>query len=105
MPFDTPAEPAFGGETRAFPRMSFEEMQQMAAAPQPSEPPPFETLGAPVEPEASPWDETPAAFGGETRAFPSMSFEEMEKMASAPSVSHDPFAEPLPSETPFAAEE
>ena len=33
MPFDAPGEPAFGGETRAFPRMSFEEMQQMANEP------------------------------------------------------------------------
>jgi len=91
MPFDTPAEPAFGGETRAFPRMSFEEMQQMANEPAPSAEPP--TAPQPAmpepppaslpEPEASPWDETPAAFGGETRAFPRMSFEEMEQMASA----------------------
>src|ERR1051326_1162120 len=44
MPFDAPAEPAFGGETRAFPRMSFEEMRQMAneppTAPQPAMPEP-----------------------------------------------------------------
>jgi CheY-like chemotaxis protein len=91
MPFDSPAEPAFGGETRAFPRMSFEEMQQMAnepeappTAPQPAMPEP------PPEPEASPWDETPAAYGGETRAFPRMSFEEMEQMASASQLSFQP---------------
>jgi CheY-like chemotaxis protein len=76
MPFDAPPEPAFGGETRAFPRMSFEEMQQMAgqsgaipAAPE-----------APAAAEPSPWDtpeESPAPFGGgETRAFPAMSFDE-----------------------------
>ncbi|MEA2337009.1 MAG: hypothetical protein QOE82_1016 [Thermoanaerobaculia bacterium] len=155
---ETPA--AFGGETRAFPRMSFEEMQQMASAPQPAfneppppppapepspwdepqqddastraipkmsfeemrqmaeasqappEPPPFETLGAPAEPEASPWDEAPSAFGGETRAFPRMSFEEMEKMAAASASSEpawapatDPFAEPAQTDSPFAAEE
>ena len=43
------------------------------------------------EPETSPWDETPAAFGGETRAFPRMSFEEMQQMASA---SQPAFEEP-----------
>src|SRR3954447_17023954 len=100
MPFDTPGEAAFGGETRAFPRMSFEEMQQMAnepatppTAPQPAMPEPVH------EPETSPWDETPAAFGGETRAFPRMSFEEMEQMASAsqPSFDETPaFHEPPP---------
>src|SRR5687767_13103324 len=79
MPFEAPSDSPFGappaaeefsGETRAFPRMSFEEMQQMAAPPAPPEPPPA--------PEPSPWDETPAeAMGGETRAFPKMTFDEM----------------------------
>ena len=114
MPFDAPSEPAFGGETRAFPRMSFEEMQQMANEPAktPTEPQP--AMAEPVhEPETSPWDETPAAFGGETRAFPRMSFEEMEQMgAASPPASEpawapaaDPFAEEAPAESPFAAEE
>jgi len=115
-PWDEPQED--DAATRAIPKMSFEEMQQMVSAPQPaepqpSEPPPFETLGAPpAEPEASPWDETPAAFGGETRAFPKMSFEEMEQMASATSSSEpawapptDPFAATEQTESPFAAEE
>src|SRR5205807_3919485 len=61
-------------------------------------------------PEASPWDEAPAAFGGETRAFPRMSFEEMEQMAAAPSEpawspAADPFAETAQTESPFALEE
>jgi CheY-like chemotaxis protein len=115
MPFDSPGEPAFGGKTRALPRMSFEEMQQMAnepaeppTAPQPAMPEP-----PPPEPEASPWDETPAAFGGETRAFPRMSFEEMEQMAAAsqPSFQAEPsfdeppaFHEPPPPPPPPAAE-
>jgi CheY-like chemotaxis protein len=93
MPFDAPSE-EFGGETRAFSRMSFEEMQQMAiepstpaTAPQPAMP----------EPEASPWDDAPA-FGGETRAFPSMSFEEMQKMAAPP---HTPAAPPAPEPSPW----
>src|SRR5947209_4221649 len=114
MPFDAPSEPAFGGETRAFPRMSFEEMQQMANEPAktPTEPQP--AMPEPVhEPETSPWDEAPAAFGGETRAFPRMSFEEMEQMGAASSPASepawapaaDPFAEEAPAESPFAAEE
>jgi len=109
-PWDEPQQE--DNATRAIPKMSFEEMQQMAEPSQPSEPPPFETLGAPAEPEASPWDEAPAAFGGETRAFPRMSFEEMEQMASAPAASEpawapatDPFAQPEETESPFAAEE
>src|SRR5204862_35589 len=65
---------AFGGETRAFPRRTFEEMQKMAN--EPAMPPP-----APPAPETSPWDEPAPAFGGETRAFPAMSFEELQKMA------------------------
>jgi CheY-like chemotaxis protein len=109
--FDEPQQD--DASTRAIPKMSFEEMRQMAETSQPSEPPPFETLGAPAEPEASPWDETPAAFDGETRAFPRMSFEEMEQMASASASSEpawappsDPFAaESAETESPFAAEE
>ena len=62
MPFDAPSDAAFGGETRAFPRMSFEEMQQMAAAPA-------------TAPEPA-WNATP-----------------------------DPFAEASHAESPFAAEE
>jgi CheY-like chemotaxis protein len=108
-PWDEPQQE--DNATRAIPKMSFEEMRQMAEPSQPAEPPPFETLGAPAEPEASPWDEAPAAFGGETRAFPRMSFEEMEQMASAPAATEpawapaaDPFAQ-AETESPFAAEE
>ncbi len=50
VPFDTPAAEAFSGETRALPRMSFEEMQRMA---EPS---------APVTP---PWNEPQPVFGGD----------------------------------------
>jgi CheY-like chemotaxis protein len=78
-PFDEPAAPEFAGETRAFPRMTFDEMQRMAgetpiAAPEP-EPAPA--------PEASPWDE-PAALGGETRAFTKMSFDDFQAPPPAP---------------------
>jgi CheY-like chemotaxis protein len=109
-PWDEPQQDE--ASTRAIPKMSFEEMRKMAEAAQPSEPPPFETLGAPAEPEASPWDEAPPAFGGETRAFPRMSFEEMEQMAASSASSEpawapatDPFAEAAQPESPFAAEE
>ncbi|HSY51884.1 MAG TPA: response regulator [Thermoanaerobaculia bacterium] len=102
-PWDTPA-PQDDASTRAIPKISFEEMRQMAAASQP-EPTLFEIPAAPPEPEASPWDEQPAAFAGETRAFPRMSFEEMQQMASASAATADPFAEPTHSESPFSAPE
>jgi CheY-like chemotaxis protein len=72
-PFDEPASPEFAGETRAFPRMTFEEMQQMAAAPAAPAAAPEPTPA----PEPSPWDE-PAALGGETRAFTKMSFDDFQ---------------------------
>jgi CheY-like chemotaxis protein len=79
-----PAE-EFSGETRAFTKMSFDDMQQMASSQSlPAEP---EPPAAPAAPEPSPWDEPaePAAFSGETRAFPKMSFDDMQKMAASPS--------------------
>ncbi len=97
-PWDEPQDDA---STRAIPKMSFEEMRQIAEVSQPQHTP-FETPTEQPEPEASPWDEQPAAFGGETRAFPRMSFEELEKLASAPAAS--PFAESPQSESPFAEE-
>jgi CheY-like chemotaxis protein len=109
MPFDAPPEAAYGGETRAFPRMSFEEMQQMAA--QPATPPPAPPA---PEPEPSPWDqqaaspfgEAPAdapAFGGETRAFPRMSFEEMQQTAAEPTPAEPAAPEPSPWDAPAEA--
>jgi CheY-like chemotaxis protein len=96
MPFDDPPEPAYGNETRALPRMSFEEMQQMANTP--ATPAPHQDAAPAAEP--SPWDEPAAAFGGETRAFPRMSFEEMQQMASQP----QPAAEsPNDATSPFDA--
>ncbi|MEA2236410.1 MAG: hypothetical protein QOC81_1134 [Thermoanaerobaculia bacterium] len=120
-PWDEPKEDS--GATRAFPSMSFDEIQKMAVQPE-ATPAPFDEPAPEATPagEASPWDEPPAAFGGETRAFPRMSFEEMEKMASASKQAAtpepewaapedlqtaDPFAEPEPepeTESPFAAE-
>ncbi len=111
MPFDSPVE-EFAGETRAFSRMSFEEMQQMSnepslptTAPQPAmpEPEPSPIEASPIEAssiEASPWDEPPAAFSGETRAFPRMSFEEMQQMAAEPAAAPPP-APPAPEPSPW----
>src|ERR1051326_3309088 len=120
MPFETAEPEAFSGETRAFPRMSFEDMQKMAmeTAPPPA-PAPIPPSAAPEEPpqiESSPWDEQPAAstspwstepeppaspfgeeapaFGGETRAFPRMTFEDMQKMAMETAPPATPAAPP-----------
>lgn len=108
-PWDEPAAeepPAFGGETRAFPRMSFDELQSMANAPAAEAPSTPSTPSAPAAthaPEpASPWDEPaaeePAAFGGETRAFPRMSFDELQSMQNAPEPASPWDVKPEPSE-------
>src|SRR5438105_4729146 len=74
-------------------RMSSPRWRQRAtpAAPEP----------APPTAEPAPWDE-PAVTGGETRAFPRMSLEEMRAMAvtSAPAQEESPWSEP--SEPAFA---
>ncbi len=67
MTFDDlpPTPPSSGvGETRAFPKLTFEDMAK------PPSPPP---------PSSSPWDEPAPTGGGETRAFPKMSFEDLQK--------------------------
>ena len=56
------------GETRAFPKMTFEDL------PKPPSPPPA----------SAPWDEPAPAGGGETRAFPKMSFEDLKPAAPPP---------------------
>lgn len=116
MPFETPAEAplgteppadAFSGETRAFPRMSFDDLQQPAAT-EPPPPPPAEapawSLDAPAS-EESAWGseepaapvsesfeapqastppfEQPAEDDGSTRAFPKMTFEDLQAAAPA----------------------
>ncbi len=109
MPFDAPGESPFGAppqaeefssETRAFTKMSFDEMPQMT--PEPETPPPA--------PDPSPWDEQPAeqpepAFGGETRAFPRMTFDELQQMTPPPAPPPpEPDIVPEPeSESPFGA--
>ena len=99
MPFGAPP-PAeeFSGETRAFPRMSFEDLQNMAGeAPMPSPEPPPPPVA--TTPEPSPWDEGPAfgAGGGETRAFPKMSFDDMQQMAAETAPAPAPPTTPEPS--------
>ena len=87
MPFEPPpAEPPFGGETRAFPRMSFDDLQQTAPAP---------------PPEPSPWDEQDS--GGETRSFGKMSFEDLQSMQQPLEPQHPAAAPPPEPDAPFGA--
>ncbi|HYH10364.1 MAG TPA: response regulator [Thermoanaerobaculia bacterium] len=105
MPFEVPADPfgapppaeEFSGETRAFPRISFEELQKMSTP----EPAPEIPPAVPAAPEPSPWDEPAAdAFSGETRAFTKMSFDDFAASAPTPDPEPAPQAEP---ESPFGA--
>src|SRR5258705_35137 len=92
-PFNESA-PAYGGETRAFPSMSFEELEKMTAQSAPPPPP------APPAAESLPWEEQTPAFGGETRAFPSFSLDEPQQGAPEPPPpppAHEP-------ESPFGEE-
>jgi CheY-like chemotaxis protein len=87
-PWDEPAASPFGGgETRAFPKMSFDELQQLSSPAPTPEPEPEAIADAPwaSEPE-------PSAFsGGETRAFPKMSFDELQQLSSpAPAPEPEP---------------
>lgn len=159
-PWDEQEAPAFGGETRAFPKMNFDDFQQPApAAEEPVtasweappaweppaepawEPPAFTPAPEPAdspfasEEAASPFAEEEApAFGGETRAFPKMSFDDFQAMTAAPEPQPEPEPEveaapvesfaspieeertpdeipagfsdqPVPEEMPFAAQE
>jgi CheY-like chemotaxis protein len=96
-----PAE-AFSGETRAIPKLNFDDLpkdtstQQIAAQPAP-----------PAAP--TPWNE-PAPPAGETRAFPRMNFEEMQRPPQAAPPPPPPVPEPesepeLPFGAPPAAEQ
>jgi CheY-like chemotaxis protein len=90
MPFETPPTEAFSSETRAFTKMSFEDLQQMAE-PQAAPPPPVH--------EPPPIHEEAPAFGGETRAFPRMSFEDLEKMTEQAAPAPPPPPAPEPAES------
>ena len=93
-----PAE-QFSGETRAFPKMSFD-----TPPPPPAAPATTEKFAAQKTAEPSPWDSP--AMSGETRAFPKMSFEDMKREAAPPppppppppAMDDSPFGAPPPAE-------
>ena len=110
---------AFGAETRAFPRMSFDDIQQTSGAQPaastpapPADPEPASPFSSAAE-EASPWDTSepaPPAFGGETKAFPRMSFDDLPQMSATPAPAvppparaEDPWQTPEPEHQPQAA--
>ena len=98
MPFETPpADAPFAGETRAFPRMSFDDFAQ--APPPPPEAPP--AAFPPPSSEPSPWDEQD--FGGETRAFGKMSFDDLQSMQQPLAPEEPAFADPSTFADPFGA--
>jgi CheY-like chemotaxis protein len=91
MPFEAPEDIPYSGETRAFPRMSFDDLAQTPPPPPPA---------APVAAEPSPWDEQD--FGGETRAFGKMSFDDLQAMQPAAEPEPPAYVAPEPA---FAHEE
>ena len=104
MPFE-PA-PSFdedlgGGETRAFPKMSFDDFQTPAAPSAPPPPPPPAPAAPWGEPASSPFGEEPQ-FSGETRAFEKMSFDDLQQQMSRPAPEPEPQREPE-AESPFGA--
>jgi hypothetical protein len=79
--------------------MSFDDLQRMSAEPAPQ---PFDTTPPPDLPPAetsSPWEQS-EEFGGETRAFSRMSFDELEKMATASAPMPAPEPEPIAAPEP-----
>ncbi|HYK01347.1 MAG TPA: response regulator [Thermoanaerobaculia bacterium] len=118
MPFELPPSGEFSGETRAFPRMSFDDLAGAAPAAEPPPPPPapepspwdepaeqkstFGEFAAPAPEAESPFGAPPPAeeFSGETRAFPRMSFDEPANAAPAQEAAPEP--EPNPWNEPAA---
>jgi len=101
---DEPPPTTPGGETRAFPRMSFEDLQKPSTPSKPKEP--YTPFGASPEPPASensPWAE-PGAFSGETKAFPKMNYDELQQQISsnAPSTPASTSAKGRSDQTPAA---
>ncbi|HEX9160370.1 MAG TPA: response regulator [Thermoanaerobaculia bacterium] len=87
MPFGAPPpEESFSAETRGFPKIDFD-MPGSAETPQTSAPP--------EPPAETPWDEQPSAFAPDTRAYPRMNFDEMQRPS-------DLISEPS-AESPFGA--
>ena len=79
-------EPVSGGETRAFGKMTYDDLKKMSNEGSiASAPPPPASAAAP-----SPWDAPDG--GGATRAIPRMNFEDMQKLAqpAAPTPSPEP---------------
>jgi hypothetical protein len=106
-PWDEPEQPAFGGETRGFPKMSFEEMQQMASTSAPPEPSPWDAPAPSFESPAAPaFEDEPPAFSGETRAFPKLNFDDFQSLSSpepaAPEAA-SPWAEAMSTPAPEPA--
>jgi CheY-like chemotaxis protein len=85
MPFGKIEAPPYSGETRAFPKMTLDEMQSIAVPPPPEpEPPALEemtpsrdfTIDKVGEAPPPPPPEAPK-YAGETRAFPRFSFDDL----------------------------
>ncbi|MHB0969884.1 MAG: response regulator [Thermoanaerobaculia bacterium] len=114
MPFGEIEAPPYSGETRAFPKMTLDELQAISAPPPPEpafeqpeaepsrhlsldeeaavEPPPMEP--PPVE---TPSSEEPPQYAGETRAFPRFSFDDLGSLQSptpaAPTIEQPPLGD------------
>lgn len=115
-PFEEPGPVPYSGDTRAFPRMSMEELEQMASSapaeepPAPEPPPPpaeyagetrafprltLDKLAEGVAPEPEPVP-PPAEYAGETKAFPKFSFDDlsaMEPPVPPPTIEQPPLAD------------
>lgn len=86
LPFGSSPDAPSGGETRAFPKMSFDQLREDASTQQ-------------VPAQNSPWASEPAPGGGETRAFPRMTFDTPAPPPSDAAASDDsPFGAPPPAE-------
>ncbi len=107
MPFDMPPPPPppapepspwdeqdLGGETRAFGKMSFDDLQSMQQPLHPEEPSFADPFGVLPEPEA---------FSSETRAIPSINFDELAQMANTTPEPSLPAPEPEPEPEPLSA--
>src|SRR5262249_756885 len=101
--------PPMGGGPRAFPKMTFEDLDKAAPPPPPPPAPipepepetPSWAMSTPEPPPSAPsmWDEPPQ-YSGETKAFPKMSFEDLDKMSSEPAKAPPPPPPPEPEPEP-----
>ena len=105
-PWDEPAPPSFEAETRAFPKMSYEELSAMSAHEEPAPPTPEQQAEAmPPQFEPSPWDEAGAwSPASETPAIDEPTAAESFSTAAVAPFEESP-APPAEEETPFAMEE